>query len=44
VALAVFEPLAVAAHLEDVNVRGEAIGQRAGEALGGENTVPLVEG
>jgi hypothetical protein len=29
-ALAVFEPKAVAVHLEDVNVVGEAIEERAG--------------
>ena len=44
VALAVFEPVAVAVHLENVNVMGEAIEQRAGETLGGENAGPLVEG
>jgi hypothetical protein len=44
VALAVFEPLAVAVRLEDVNVMGEAIEQRAGETLGGENAGPLVDG
>jgi hypothetical protein len=37
VALAVFEPAAVAVRLADVNVMGEAIEQRAGETLGGEN-------
>ena len=37
VSLAVFEPEAVAVHLEDVNVVGKAIEQRAGEALGGEH-------
>ena len=42
--LAVFEPIAVAVHLEDVNVVGEAIEQRAGQALGGEHAGPLVEG
>ena len=44
VALAVFKPEAVAVHLEDVNVVGEAIEQRASEALGGEHAGPLVEG
>ena len=43
-ALAVFEPEAVAVHLEDVNVVGKAIEQRAGQALGGEHAGPLVEG
>jgi hypothetical protein len=44
VALAVFEPVAVAAHLKDVNVVVETIEQRAGQALGGEHGGPLVEG
>ena len=43
-ALAVFEPEAVAVHLEYVNVVGETIEQRASEALGGEHAGPLVEG
>jgi len=34
-ALAVLEPEAVAVHLEDVNVVGETIEQRTGEAFGG---------
>jgi hypothetical protein len=44
VALAVFEPAAVAVHLEDEDVMGEAIEQRASETLGGEHSGPLVEG
>jgi len=44
VALAVFEPEAVAVHLEDVNVVGKAIEQRASKAFGGEHAGPLVEG
>src|SRR5260370_1667956 len=44
VALAVFEPEAVAIHLEDVNVVGKAIEQRACKAFGGEHAGPLVEG
>ena len=44
VVLAVFEPEAVAVHLEDVNVVGKAIEQCASKALGGEHTGPLVEG
>jgi hypothetical protein len=44
VTLAGFEPVAVVVHLEDVNVTGEAIEQRAGKTLGGENAGPLVEG
>jgi len=43
-ALAVLEPEAVAVHLEDVNVVGKAIEQRASKALGGEHAGPLVEG
>ena len=38
------EPEAVAVELEDVNVVGETIEQRAGEPLGGEHAGPLVEG
>ena len=41
---AVFEPEAVAVHLQDVNVMGEAIEQRASEPLGAEHAGPLVEG
>jgi hypothetical protein len=44
VALAVFEPEAVAVELEDVNVVSKAIEQRDGESLGGEHAGPLVEG
>jgi hypothetical protein len=43
-ALAVFEPKAVAIHLENVNVVGKAIEQRTSEALGSEHTGPLIEG
>jgi hypothetical protein len=43
-ALAVFKPEAVAVELEDVNVVGETIEQRASEALRGEDAGPLVEG
>src|SRR5712692_2222631 len=43
-ALAVFESVTVAIHLEDVDVVGETIEQRAGQALGGEHTGPLIEG
>ncbi len=42
--LALFEPVTVAIHLEDVDVVSEAIEQRAGQALGGEHTGPLIEG
>jgi len=44
VALAVFEPEAVAVHLEDVNVVGKAIEQCASKTFGGEHPDPLVEG
>jgi len=38
-----YEPVALAVHLEDVDVVGEAVEQRAGEALGSEGLGPLVE-
>jgi hypothetical protein len=41
--LALFEPVAVAVHLEDVDVVGEPVEQGAGQALGGEDPGPLVE-
>jgi hypothetical protein len=44
VALAVFEPEAVAVELEDVNVVSKAIEQGPSQALGGEHAGPLVEG
>ena len=37
------EAAAVAVHLEDVDVVGEAVEQRPGEALGAEHLGPLVE-
>ena len=37
------EPEAVAVHLEDVDVVGKAIEQRAGQPLGAEDAGPLVE-
>jgi hypothetical protein len=40
----VFETVAVAVHLEDVDVVGEPIQQGAGEPFGGEDLGPLVEG
>jgi hypothetical protein len=43
-AFAVFEPVTVTVHLEDVNVVSEAIEQRAGQAFGGEHTGPFIEG
>jgi len=42
--LALLEAVAVAVHLEDVDVVGEPVEQSAGQALGGEHAGPLVEG
>ena len=41
---AAFEAIAVAVHLDDVDVVGEAIQQGSGEAFGAEDLGPLVEG
>ena len=41
---AVLETVAVAVHLQDVNVVGEPVQQSAGEALRAEHVGPLVEG
>ena len=41
---ALAEAVAVAVHLEDVDVVGETVEQRPGEALGAEGLGPLVEG
>src|SRR3954463_16264479 len=38
------EPKAVAVHLEDGDVVGQPVDQRAGEALGAEGLGPFVEG
>jgi hypothetical protein len=43
-ALAMLEPEAVPIHLEDMDVMGETIEQRAGQPLGTEHAGPLVEG
>ena len=43
-ALALLEAVAVAVHLEDVDVVGEPVEQSAGQALGGEHAGPLIEG
>ena len=40
---ALIEPVALAVHLEDVEVVGEAIEERPGEALGAEYLGPFVE-
>jgi len=37
------EPLLVAVHLQDVDVVGQPVEQRAGQPLGGEHAGPLVE-
>ena len=42
-ASALLEAVAVAVHLEDVDVVGEPIEESAGQALGGEHAGPLVE-
>ena len=41
---ALLEPEAVAVHLEDMDMVGEAIEQRAGQPLGAEHAGPLIEG
>ena len=40
---ALIEAVALAVHLEDVDVVGEAVEQRPGEALGAEHLGPLVD-
>ena len=44
VLLAAFEPIALAVHLEDVDMVSVAVQQRSGEALGPDDLGPLVEG
>ena len=41
---ALSQPVAFAVHLEDVDVVGEPVEERAGEALRAEHLGPLVEG
>src|SRR5712692_3107321 len=41
--LGLLEPVAVAVHLQDVDVVGQPIEQRASEALGGEHARPILE-
>src|SRR6266850_2498136 len=41
--LALFEPIAVAVHFEDVDVVGQSVEQRTGQPLGPEHAGPLVE-
>ena len=42
-AAALLEAVAVGVHLQDVNVVGDAVEQRAGEPFGAEDLSPLVE-
>ena len=42
--LAVLEPIAVAVQLQDVDVMGQPIEQRAGESFGAEDLGPFIEG
>ncbi len=39
---AVFEPEAFAVHLQDVDMMGEPVEERAGEAFGTEDTGPFI--
>src|SRR5690348_6145817 len=41
--LALFEPIAVAVHFEDVDVVGQSVEQRTGQPLGPEHPGPFVE-
>src|SRR4029434_313989 len=41
--LALPEPIALTVHLEDVDVMGEAVEERTGQALGAEHAGPLLE-
>lgn len=41
--LALLKPIAVAVHLEDMDMMGQPVEQRAGEPLGGKHAGPLVE-
>src|SRR6516165_947963 len=41
--LALFEPVTVAVHFQDVNVVGQPVEQRTGQPLGPEHARPLVE-
>ena len=42
-ALALIEPVAVAIHLQDMDVMSEPVEQRTGEPLGTEHAGPFVE-
>jgi hypothetical protein len=42
--LALFEPVAIAVHLQNVDVISEPVEERSGEPLGGEHGGPFVEG
>ena len=41
---ALLEPVALAVHLQDMDVVGDTVEQRAGEALAGEHRGPFLEG
>ena len=41
---ALLEPVALAVHLQDMDMVGDAVEQRAGEALAGEHRGPFLEG
>ena len=41
---ALLEPVAVCVHLQDVDMVGDAVEQRAGETLAGEHRRPFLEG
>ena len=41
---ALLEPVALAVHLQDMEMVGDAVEQRAGEALAGEDRRPFLEG
>ncbi len=41
---ALVEPVAVAVHFQDMDMVGEAVEKRAGQAFGAEHLGPLVEG
>ena len=42
--LALLEPEALAVHLEDMDVMGQAVEERAGEAFRSEDLGPFIEG
>ena len=42
--LALLEPIALAIHLQDVDVVGQTVEQAAGEPLGGKDAGPFIKG